>query len=124
MHMSSQPRANEPTLQDPRPRERRRSRSSFRHLAGGALLGAALFALVAWGISMVTGDGFPVLLYVIALGVGSGVGMGLLPFLSLARQDGTDAEIVRRRTPGRADAPIEGAEAIDEGRAVRSGGHR
>jgi hypothetical protein len=50
--------------------------------------------------------------------------MGILPFLTLARQDGTDAEIVRRRRPGRADAPIEGAEAIDEGHAVRSGRHR
>jgi hypothetical protein len=63
------------------------------------------------------------LVYVVAAVIGSGVGMGLLPFLSLARQDGADAEIVRNRRPGRADAPIEGAEAIDEGRAVRSGGH-
>jgi hypothetical protein len=124
MHMSGRPRANEPTLQDPRPRERRRTRSSLGHLAGGALLGAGLFALVAWGISTVTDDGFPVILYLIALVVGSGVGLGILPFLSFARQDGTDAKIVKRRTPGPADAPIEGAEAIDEGRAVRSGGHR
>ncbi len=50
--------------------------------------------------------------------------MGLLPFLSLARQDGEDAAIVRSRRAGAADAPIEGAEAIDEGRDVRSGGHR
>ena len=98
--MSSQPLDHEPKLQDPRPRERRRSRSSLRHLAGGALLGAAIFALVAWGISMVTDDGYPVILYLIALVVGAGVGMALLPFLSLARQDGTDAGIVKRRPSG------------------------
>ena len=124
--MSSQQQTtrNEPTLQDPRPREQRRNRNSLRLLAGGALLGAAIFAVAVWIVGTIVGDGYSPLVYVVAAVVGGGVGMGLLPFLSLARQDGRDAEIVKNRRPGRADAPIEGAEAIDEGRAVRSGDHR
>ena len=115
---------NEPRLQDPRPREKTRNRSSLLLLSAGALLGAAVFALAVWIIGMILGASYSLLVYLVAAVVGGGVGMGLLPFLSLARQDGTDAEIVRNRRPGRADAPIEGAEAIDEGRAVRSGDHR
>jgi hypothetical protein len=115
---------NEPTLQDPRPREKTRNRSSLALLSAGALLGAAVFALAVWIIGMILGASYSLLVYLVAAVVGGGVGMGLLPFLSLARQDGADAEIVRNRRPGRADAPIEGAEAIDEGRAVRSGDHR
>jgi hypothetical protein len=110
-------------LQDPRPREQARSKSSLRLLAGGALLGAALFAIVVLAVSRVSGDGYPAIVYIVAAVIGGGVGMGLLPFISLARQDGEDAAIVADRRPGPADAPIEGAEAIDEGRAVRSGGH-
>ena len=115
---------NEPRLQDPRPREKTRNRSSLALLSAGALLGAAVFALAVWIIGMILGASYSLLVYLVAAVVGGGVGMGLLPFLSLARQDGTDAAIVRNRRPGRADAPIEGAEAIDEGRAARSGGHR
>jgi hypothetical protein len=115
---------NEPKLQDPRPREKARNRSSLALLSGGALLGAAAFALAVWIIGMIVGDSYSLLVYLVAAVVGGGVGMGLLPYLALERQDGADAEIVRNRRPGRADAPIEGAEAIDEGRAVRSGEHR
>jgi hypothetical protein len=115
---------NEPKLQDPRPRERKRNRSSLALLSAGALIGAAIFAIGVWIVGMVADNGYSTIVYVIAAVIGGGVGMGLLPFLALARQDGRDAEIVKSRRPGPADAPIEGAEAIDEGRAVRSGDHR
>jgi hypothetical protein len=114
----------EPRLQDPRPREKRRNRRSLGLLSGGALVGAAVFALGVWIVSLVSGHGYALLAYFVAAAIGSGVGLGLLPYLTLARQDGTDATIVEQRRQGPADAPIEGAEAIDEGRAVRSGGHR
>jgi hypothetical protein len=110
-------------LQDPRPREQARSKRSLRLLAGGATLGAVLFAVVVQAISRVAHDHYSAIVYIVAAIIGGGVGMGLLPFLTLARQDGEDAAIVAARRPGPADAPIEGAEAIDEGRAVRSGGH-
>lgn len=115
---------NEPKLQDPRPHEQRRNKSSLRLLSAGALLGAAIFAIAVWIVTLITDSGHTALVYIVAAVVGGGVGMGLLPFVSLAAQDGEDARIVGNRRPGRADAPIEGAEAIDEGRAVRSGGHR
>jgi hypothetical protein len=115
---------NEPKLDDPRPREQRRNRTSLRLLMGGMVLGAAIFAVVLWIIAMLVDQHYSALVYIIVAVVGGGVGLGLLPYLSLARQDGRDAEIVKQRRPGRADAPIEGAEAIDEGRAARSGGHR
>jgi hypothetical protein len=115
---------NEPKLDDPRPREQRRNRTSLSLLMGGMVLGAAIFAVVLWIIAMIVDQHYSALVYIIVAVVGGGVGLGLLPYLSLARQDGRDAEIVKQRRPGRADAPIEGAEAIDEGRAARSGGHR
>jgi hypothetical protein len=115
---------NEPKLDDPRPREHRRNKSSLGHLLAGMVLGAAIFAVVLWIIAMLVDQHYSALVYIIVAVVGSGVGLALLPFLSLARQDGRDAEIVNQRRPGRADAPIEGAEAIDEGHAARSGDHR
>jgi hypothetical protein len=116
--------ANEPKLDDPRPREHRRNTSSLGHLIAGMVLGAAIFAVALWIIAMLVDQHYSALVYIIVAVVGSGVGLGLLPFLTLARQDGRDAEIVQQRRRGPADAPIEGAEAIDEGRAARSGGHR
>jgi hypothetical protein len=113
----------EPKLVDPRPREQRSTKSSLETLIAGMLLGAAVFAVVFWIIAMLVDQHYSAPVYIIVAVVGSGVGMGLLPLLALARQDGRDAEIVGRRRRGRADAPIEGAEAIDEGRP-RSGGHR
>jgi hypothetical protein len=115
---------NEPRLDDPRPREHRRNRSSLGLLGAGLVLGAGLCALALWIVAMIVDQHYSAIVYIIVAFVGGGVGMGLLPFLALARQDGRDAAIVKQRRPGRADAPIEGAEAIDEGRAVRSGGHR
>jgi hypothetical protein len=115
---------NEPKLDDPRPREHRRNRISLGLLGGGLVLGAVVFAVVLWVIAMIVDQHYSALVYIIVAFVGGGVGMGILPFLSLARQDGRDAEIVKQRSHGRADAPIEGAEAVDEGRAARSGGHR
>jgi hypothetical protein len=115
---------NEPKLDDPRPREQRRNRHSLALLSGGLVLGAAAFAVALWIIAMIVDQHYSALVYIIVAVVGGGVGMAILPFLSLARQDGRDAEIVKRRRPGPADAPIEGTEAIDEGRAVRSGDHR
>ncbi len=111
-------------LQDVRPRERRRDTHSLRLLLGGALLGAIVFALGVFVVGTIAGGGYPPVVYAVAAVIGGGLGMGLLPFVSLARQDGEDAAIVANRRPGPADAPIEGAEAIDEGRAVRSGRHR
>jgi hypothetical protein len=116
--------ANEPKLGDPRPRERRRNRISLGLLSGGMALGAGLFALVFWIIAMLVGQDHSAVAYIVVAAVGAGVGAALLPYLTLVRQDGRDAEIVKRRRRGRADTPIEGAEAVDEGRTVRSGGHR
>lgn len=115
--------ANEPKLTDQRPQERRRARNSLRLLIGGLVLGAAGFALVLWIIAMIVDQHYSALIYVLVAVIGGAVGMGILPLLSAAHHDGQDAGIVEQRRPGRADAPIEGAEAIDEGRATRSGEH-
>jgi hypothetical protein len=115
---------NEPRLDDPRPREQRRNRISLGLLTAGLVLGAAAFALALWILSLIFDQHFGAVVYLIVAFVGGGVGMALLPYLTLARQDGRDAGIVRQRRRGRADAPIEGAEAVDAGRAVRSGDHR
>jgi hypothetical protein len=116
--------ANDPRLDDPGPREHRRNRHSLGLLTGGMVLGAGLFALVLWIIAMSASQHYSAVAYVVVAAVGAGVGAALMTYLTLERQDGRDAEIVKRRRRGRADAPIEGAEAVDEGRAARSGGHR
>ena len=115
---------NEPKLDSRNPRERRRNRVSLAHLGGGMVAGAAIFAGVLAIIAQVFGQHYGAWTYVIVAIVGSGVGSAIAPLIALARQDGTDNDIVSDRRPGRADAPVEGAEAIDEGRAVRSGDHR
>jgi hypothetical protein len=114
---------NEPKIESRNPRERRRNRVSLAHLSGGMVTGAAIFAGILAIIAQLVGQHYGAWTYVIIAIVGSGVGSGIAPLLALARQDGTDNDVVSDRRPGRADAPIEGAEAIDEGRAMRSGGH-
>jgi hypothetical protein len=115
---------NEPKLDSRNPRERRRNRVSLAHLSGGMVAGAAIFSGILAIIAQLVGQHYGAWTYVIIAIVGSGVGSGIAPLLALARQDGTDNDVVSDRRPGPADAPIEGAEAIDEGRAMRSGGHR
>jgi hypothetical protein len=93
----------------------RRNHATASLLAGGFVSGASLFALAVWVVSMIVGRHYSALVYVVAGVIGGGVGMGLLPYVSLVRSDGADAEIVASRgRRGRADAPIEGAEAVDE----------
>jgi hypothetical protein len=107
--------ANEPKLGDQRPRERVRDRRTLRSVAIGAPVGAVLFVIAVWLISLV-GSGHPsALIYVGAAVIGAAVGPVLLPFVTLARADGADADIVAARTPAgsRADAPLEGAQEAD-----------
>jgi hypothetical protein len=112
---------HESKVGDQRPRERRRDRVAAHLLAAGATGGAALFAVAVWIVSLIDGIGYSALVYIVAAVIGGGVGLAILPFISLARSDGADAETVRHRgRRGRADAPVEGAEAIDDARAPRS----
>ena len=90
-------------------------RRTLRSVAIGAPVGAVLFVAAVWVIDLV-GSGHPsALIYVGAAVIGAAVGPVLLPFVTLARADGTDAHIVAARTPsdGHADTPIEGAQKAD-----------
>jgi hypothetical protein len=115
---------HEPRVGDPRPREVKRNHTAFGLLALGFVVGAALFALGVWIVSLIADRHYSTLVYIVAAVIGGGIGLGLFPYVSLARSDGADASIVKNRgRRGRADAPIEGAEAIDEGRVPRTAGH-
>ncbi|MEO9175256.1 MAG: hypothetical protein ABI317_07045 [Gaiellales bacterium] len=110
---------------DQRPRERRRDHVAAGQLVGGAVGGAVLFVLVVVIVRLIHGAGYSPLVYIVAAVVGGGAGMVILPYLSLARADGADANVVRNRAPrGQADTPIEGAEAVDDGHPLRAPGQR
>ena len=97
---------------------RERNHRALHLLAIGMTAGFALFAAGVWVASLIGDRHFPVIAYLVVGVIGSGIGLVLLPYIALARSDGEDAGIVRRRSRrGRADAPVEGAEAADEGRA-------
>jgi hypothetical protein len=114
--MSSERMQHESRIGDQRPRERRRNRATGVLLAGGAVSGAVLFAVVVLIVRLIHGSGYSPLVYVVAAVVGGAIGLAILPYISLERADGADADAVRRRgRRGRADAPVEGAEATDAG---------
>src|SRR5690242_7659218 len=101
------------TTEDGMPQDRARE--------GGALRAAVFSAIVAGALLVVaTGAarlfvGLPAWTFLFAAGIGVVIGGSLGPFISLARADGSDADVVWSRTPssGRADAPTEGGEAAD-----------
>ncbi len=112
--------AHESRLEDQRPREKKRTRVTALLFVSGFAVGALLLVLVAWVASSMTDSDASLVVYLVAAFVGGGIGAALLPYVSLARADGDDAAIVRDRDrTGRADAPIEGAEAVDERRQVQ-----
>jgi hypothetical protein len=107
---------HEPKVGDQRGRERRRDTHNRTLLTMGMLLGAILFVLGVWIVSLFHDGGYRALVYIVAAVIGSGIGAGLLPLVSLANQDGNDADAIKARgRRGPADAPLEGAEAVDEG---------
>jgi hypothetical protein len=95
-------------------------------LGSGAVAGPILFAAGAWLVGTITGHNWSLDVYLIAAVLGVGIGMGLVTYMSLAFQpDDDDVAAGLRHRRGRADAPIEGAEAVDEGRTPHpSGGIR
>lgn len=106
---------HEPKIGDQRPREQKRDANNRALLLAGIAAGAALFPLGVWIVTLFNGQGYSAFVYIVAAVVGGGVGSVLPPLISLERQDGADAEIVRtRRGRGRADAPVEGAQAADD----------
>jgi hypothetical protein len=106
--------AHESTFVDHRPREQRRLWMFGSMLAGGFVAGAAAGAIATWIVAMLNSTSYSVLTYVVVAAVMGGVCLAIVPFLSLARADGADADIVRaRRLSGSADTPVDGAAAID-----------
>lgn len=101
-------------LTDPRPRERKRDRATFGLIFLGAVGGAGIFALGVWIAAMLVDQHYSPFVYLLVGAIGAAVVPGILPYLSLARADGADAEVVRERgRRGRADAPVEGAQSVD-----------
>jgi hypothetical protein len=109
---------HESALIDRRPREQKRDLATWSLWALGVVAGAAAFDLGLFIYASITDRHFTFLPYLLFAGIGAGVLPGILPYLSLARSDGADAGVVRRRgRRGQADAPVEGAQAVDTGRA-------
>jgi hypothetical protein len=111
---------HESKIADPRPRERRRDRTALELLLLGAIVGAALFALAVWLIASLTDHHYPPLTYIVTGAIGGVLLATILPYLALARSDGSDARIVQQRDPGTADTPVEGAEATDQPHTAHS----
>jgi hypothetical protein len=108
---------HESKLIDPRRREKKRDLATWGLWSLGAVCGAGLFSFGFWIYATITGTHHSVFPYLLLAAIGAGVLPGLLPYLSLARSDGADANVVQQRgRRGRADAPVEGAEAVDTGR--------
>jgi hypothetical protein len=107
---------HESALVDQRPREKKRDLATWGLWTFGVIAGGATFALGLFVYALVAGRHYSAFPYVLVAAIGAGVLPGLLPYLSLARSDGADANIVKGRDRrGRADAPIEGAQAVDTG---------
>jgi hypothetical protein len=107
---------HETRLIDPDPRERKWELETWTLWVLGGLAGAALFALGLWVFGLIFDDGYSGWAYVIVAGIGAGVGAGLLPYVAVERADGDDEEIAEGNGRGSADAPVEGAEALDRER--------
>jgi hypothetical protein len=109
----------ESTLIDQRPREKRRNVATWGLWGIGIIAGGAVFALGLWIYALIAGRHYSAFPYLLVAAIGAGVLPGILPYPSLARSDGADADIVRHRgRPGQADAPIEGAQAVDSRRSA------
>jgi hypothetical protein len=94
---------------------------AFRLLVIGLVCGFGIADLAVWAASLL-GDGhYPVIAYLVTGVIGGVIGLVLLPYTALARSDGDDDVVVKRRRRGRADTPPEGAEAVDEGRTAAAG---
>jgi hypothetical protein len=92
-------------------------------LGSGAVIGPLAFAAGVWIVGTITGHNWSLDVYLIAAVLGIGIGMGLVTYVSLAWQpDDDDVAAGLRGRRGRADAPLEGAEAVDEGRAPHPAG--
>jgi hypothetical protein len=118
--MAGERMQHESRVGDQRPRERWRNRIAGRLLVGGAVGGAAVFAVVVLIVRLIHGAGYSPLVYIVAVLVGGSIGVAILPLFALERSDGADADIVRERgRRGQADAPLEGAEEADHGPALR-----
>jgi hypothetical protein len=91
-----------------------RRRRSLRYAAIGAVIGA-LLVLVAFVAATLTGGTHWSFVVILALIGGAAVGASFAPLISLARDDGDDAEVfgVEAALGGRADTHTEGAQARD-----------
>jgi hypothetical protein len=91
-----------------------RRRRSLRYAAVGALVGA-LLVLVAFVAATLTGGTHWSFVVILALIGGAAVGASFAPLISLARDDGDDAEAISEGAApgGRADTHTEGAQARD-----------
>jgi hypothetical protein len=108
----------ESTLVDRRPREKKRNAATWGLWATGVVAGGAVFALGLWIYALIADRHYSAFPYLLVAAIGAGVLPGILPYLSLARSDGADAGVIRNRgRRGHADTPIEGAQAVDTGRA-------
>jgi hypothetical protein len=114
---------HESTLVDQRPREKKRDAATWGLWALGVVAGGAAFALGLFIYALVADRHYSVFPYLLFAAIGAGVLPGILPYLSLARSDGADAGIVRSRgRRGQADAPVEGAQAVDSERLADEAG--
>ncbi len=91
---------------------------AFHLIVIGFVCGFGIADLAVWVASLLGDRHYPVMAYLVTGMVGSVIGLVLLPYTVLARSDGDDAVIVKRRRRGRADTPSEGAEAVDEHRTA------
>jgi hypothetical protein len=107
---------HEGALIDQRPREKKRDLATWGLWAMGVVAGAIAFALGLWIYALIADRHYSAFPYLLVAAIGGGVLPGILPYLSLARSDGTDASVVRSRgRRGQADTPVEGAQAVDTG---------
>jgi hypothetical protein len=98
------------------PHDQAREGGALRATVYSAVLGAAILVVITGAARVFVA--LPAWTFLVAAALGAVIGGSLGPFVSLARADGSDAEVVWSRTPssGRADAPTEGGEAADAAR--------
>ena len=100
------------TPEDGLPQDQNREGGALRAAVYSAIVAAALLVVAIGAARLFVG--LPAWTFLFAAAIGVVIGGSLGPFISLARADGSDAD-VWSRTPssGRADAPTEGGEAAD-----------